>query len=115
VLDHVWAVARARGFTTGHNVFVYRPEAGMLYVELGVEVDRPFNDLEGVVCTATPAGRAATAVHVGPHDQLGRTHDAVVAWCAAHEVPLTGIGWEVYGDTAGDPSRSRTDVFHQVA
>ena len=115
VLDPVWEFVRVRGFTTDHNVFVYRPEGDGLLVQLGVEVAEPFDDTDDVVCVRTPAGNAATAVHVGPYHRLGETHDAVTSWCRAHDVSLTGTGWEVYGDWEDDPARLRTDVFHEVA
>ena len=46
-------------------------------VDFGVEVVRAF-DPDGEVAPAeAPAGEVATALHVGPYDQLRRTHDAI--------------------------------------
>ena len=87
-LDQVWAFLRAHpGLRTdGHNVFVYHHPASRdapMDVDFGVEVIRTF-EREGEVAPAeAPAGEVATAVHVGPYDQLRRTHDAIHAWRAA--------------------------------
>lgn len=102
-----------------HNVFLYRrndgPADGKLTVAYGVFVERPFPPLGVIVCTETPAGRIATANHIGPYDQLGRTHDAIHAWCKANGHALAGTDWEIYGDWNDDPSKLETKVCYLLA
>jgi hypothetical protein len=118
-LDRVWAFLRTQDGlrTDGHNVFIYRthPDAiddGKLIVDFGVQVTRAFPDVGDIICTATPGGRAAIALHVGLYRELGRTHDTVQRWCAANGHQLAGVDWEIYGDWTEDPTKSETHVYY---
>lgn len=109
LLDEVWAVVRAGGVgAVGHNVMLYRGDVPD--IEVGVQVARPFPLVGRVVPSALPAGRVAAAVHRGPYDRLGETHDAVHRWAAAHGHRLSRVRWEVYGDWIDDPAALETEV-----
>jgi effector-binding domain-containing protein len=116
-LDQVWAFLRRHDGlrTDGHNIFVYhhpaRPGAPMA-VEFGVEVSRAFADDGEVVFTHTPAGQAASTMHVGPVDQLGGANAAIEAWCVDHGRSLAGVSWEIYGDPGEDPRTFEIRVFY---
>jgi effector-binding domain-containing protein len=84
-------------------------------VDFGVEVTRSFEACGEVYATETPAGRAATAVHVGPYDGLKETHDAIHAWAAAQHERFAGKSWEIYGDWSDDPSRLETTVAYLLS
>ncbi len=113
----VWKFVRARGIPAGRHVALYLDAA--INLEVGVEAFAPFEDAEDVVASATPAGTAATAVHLGPYGGLGVAHEAIRRWCADNEYELAGPSWEIYGHWEdawnSDPSRIRTDIFYQVA
>jgi effector-binding domain-containing protein len=79
-------------------------------VEVGVLLDRPCRLTGRVRASALPAGTVATTVHHGPFQDVGRAHDAVVGWCAAHGHRLGGVRWEVYGPHDDDPARQWTQV-----
>jgi effector-binding domain-containing protein len=116
-LDQVWAFLRAHpGLRTdGHNVFVYHHPASRdapMDVDFGVEVTRPFDGEGEVVPAEAPAGEVAMAVHVGPYDQLRRTHDAIHAWHAETGRAFAGTSWEIYGDWSDDPSKLETTVCY---
>jgi effector-binding domain-containing protein len=117
----VWSSIRARGLKGGRHVAIYwdgaiRLEVG---VEMGIEMIGAIPDDGDVVRSATPAGRTASVVHLGPYQQLGAAHRAIVDWCAAHKLELAGPNWEIYGHWQdawnADPSQIRTDVFYQLA
>jgi effector-binding domain-containing protein len=111
-LDRVWELVRREGLDFGHNVFVYEVESGMAHLaQVGVQVAAPFESADGIVCTTSPAGQAATTVHMGAYDRLGEAHDAVAAWCTANGRHPAGTSWEVYGDWDDDPAKVRTDIF----
>ena len=114
LLDRVYAVVRAgKIIQSGQNVFLFRdgsPDG--VTVEVGVEVASPFDDVDGVVCSATPAGEAASTRHVGPYSSLGEAHDAVVRWCKEHGRARANVSWEVYGDWNEDPAQLETEVFY---
>jgi effector-binding domain-containing protein len=115
VLGEVWAFLKeAPVRPAGHNVCIYhRPSRDAVELEAGVQVSGEFERAGDVVCSRTPAGRAAHVVHLGPYAELGKAHDALVAYCQAHGFP-PGVHWEVYGDWEEDPANLRTDVYRAL-
>lgn len=104
LLGQAWDFVRRNGIKTdGQNVAIYR--AGM--IEAGPRLLEPG---EGYV--ATPSGEAAMVVHMGPYEELGKAHAAIVDWCAANGRVPEGTNWEIYGHHEEDPARRRTDVFY---
>ncbi len=103
-----------------HNVFVYRDEedqSGMpadqgIVLEIGVQVFAPFTGNDRVICSSTPPGQAATLLHRGPYAQLGTTHRAILDWCQANHLAITGLRWEIYGRWNDDSSKLETQVFY---
>ena len=119
-LDQVWQFLRRNpGLRTdGHNIFLYHhPKAGepTMVVDFGVQVTRPFAPAGEVALAETPAGKVASALHVGPYDRMGDTHQAIQDWVAANEVKLAGKSWEIYGDTTDDPAKLETRIEYLLA
>jgi len=113
----VWSYLQAQHLQGGRQVAMYF-DAGSR-IEVGVEIDAPFQESDDVVRSATPAGLAATAVHYGPYDRLGEVHDAIQRWCASEGHRLEEPCWEIYAhwerEWNADSSRIRTDVFYRLA
>jgi effector-binding domain-containing protein len=115
-LDKIYAHLRSRGATgLGHNVVIYRHGGGWgpddrLHIEVGVQTAEPIAPEGEVEALETPAGKAATATHIGPYDQMFRTNQAITAWMVERGLPR-GIDWEVYGDWDDDPAKLTTDIF----
>ena len=109
-----WAFVRAQPglWTTGHNVAIYWSTADGGSIEVGVQVVRRFQETDLVVCSATPGGTVARTAHYGPYDRLRAAHEAVMAWCRAHDHETRLPFWEIYGDWTDDPSQLRTDVLY---
>jgi effector-binding domain-containing protein len=112
----VWSFARSAGLSKpGRHVALYLGDA-QGSVEVGVEVSERFTGNDRVQCSQLPAGRVATAVHLGPYGRLGAAHAAIREWCALHGHRLSGVLWEIYGHWQeswnADPSKIRTDVFY---
>ena len=116
-LDKVYEAVRAGQVKQdGHNVMVYRPrEDGLTDIECGVDVAAKFEEIGEVVNSETPGGPAVTIAHIGPYDQLGASHRAMVDWCRHNGHRLRGVCWEIYGDWDEDPAKLRTDLFHLLA
>lgn len=118
-LDQVWAFLPLHpGLRTdGHNIFVYHHPArpgDPLEVDFGVEVSRSF-EAEGEVAHAhTPAGLAASTLHVGPISRLAEANAAIEVWCAANGHALGGVSWEIYGDP-GPSGEIDVRVFYLLA
>jgi len=119
-LDKVWAFLRHHNglWTHGHNIFVYHHPAGPgapMDVDFGVEVSRAFEPEGEIVFTHTPAGIAASTVHVGPPDRLAEANAAIEAWCRANDRSLAGVSCEIYGDPGPDPAAFEATVFYLLA
>ncbi len=105
---------------TGHNVILYRNDQQKVLgngqkefvIEVGVQVEGPFEGSGQVVCSLTPQGNVATTLHTGPYDHLGQAHTAIMNWAKEQGLPLTGFSWEVYGDWQEDPNKLTTEVFY---
>lgn len=114
-LDQVWAFLKQHpGLREdGHNVFLYHHPANRqspMDVDFGVEVTRTFDRAGEVYATQTPAGRVATAVHVGPYARLYETHTAIHAWAASNHVSIGGKSWEIYGDWTSEETKLETTI-----
>ena len=81
LLDGPWAFLRQHPElrTDGHNVAIYWDHRNGGSIEVGVQVVRPFEETDLVVCSSMPGGTVARTIHFGPYDQLGAAHDAVMA------------------------------------
>jgi effector-binding domain-containing protein len=114
LLGEVWAWLGARGITSGcRNTMLYLDDVPS--VEVGVLLDDP-GPLSGrVVASALPAGTVARSVHHGSFAEVRTAHDAVLRWCAARGLRLTGVRWEVYGPHDDDPARQWTEVSWLLA
>ncbi len=104
----------------GHNIIIYRNDQAKpllnpnkeFEIEVGVQVAGLFEGDGRVICSSTPQGSAAAALHTGPYHQLGEAHDAIINWSKEHDHPLTGLSWEVYGDWNEDENKLTTEVFY---
>ena len=111
----VWSVVRAQKIPgAGRHIALYFDDA--INLEVGVELEAPFEGHGEVVGSATPAGEVATTVHFGPYGHLGEAHRAIRDWCTARGRTPAGPCWEIYGhwvdEWNDDPSKIRTDVFY---
>ncbi len=120
----VWDLMKARGIkSTGHNVVVYHDEPGRnlmgapggIPVDIGAEIETPFDSDAELQCTATPAGRFISVLHIGPVDRLGEAYDAILAHARASNLSLAGPYWEYYGHWTDDPQKFETSVNYLLA
>ncbi len=81
-------------------------------IDVGWEVEQPFA-ADPVTTVKTPAGKVATATHIGPYDRMGDAHRAIATWCMDHKLRLLGPNWEVY-DHPRDGQPLRTDVYYSI-
>ena len=119
-LDKVWDFLRQNpGLRAdGHNIFLYHHPPNRqipMEVDFGVEVVRPFAASGEVYLTETPAGRVATALHVGPYERLGEAHEAIHAWATAKHESFAGKSWEIYGDWTDDSTKLETRIEYLLS
>lgn len=84
--------------------------------DLDLEIGFPFREKlpgEGEVeAGETPAGRAATCLHVGPYDRIHLAYDALQRWMEVNGHVPVGVAYEFY---LNDPrSTSPDDLETQV-
>ena len=116
MLDQVWRFLRDAPVELtkhGHNVMLYVDD--LPTVEVGVQVNGPFEARGHVMPSSLPAGPVATATHAGPMAQLAETHETVCVWCAEHGHDLTRVRWEIYGDPDPDTGNFAVQVFWALA
>ncbi len=112
-LGKAWGFIKPSGLKTdGMNVAIYQCHGDQVRIIVGPGVYESFERKGEIGCVATPSGRAAMTIHMGPYELLGQAHGAVREWCAANGHALEGTNWEIYGHHEDDPSRRRTDVFY---
>ena len=113
----VWNAVKAQQSKGGRHVAIYWNRD--IRLEVGVELEGPFEERPPVLRSATPSGTVAAVTHFGPYNRLGAAHDAVQEWCRANGQRLAGPSWEIYGHWRDEwntnPSLIRTDVFYQIA
>ena len=120
LLDEVYGFVRGRqadlapddGPEVWRNAFLYLDDKPT--VEIGVLVSGSFEPHGRVVPSQLPGGDVVTAVHRGDYAELGRTHDAVGEFIAAHGLVRVGPSWEIYGHWREDPSELETEIYYLV-
>jgi len=101
----------------GRTCTLWRPPVeGSLYMEPGTMVSRVFAPAGGVVPSALPEGRTAHFLLKGPFDGLPGAWKTLFDWCAAENLKLAGLNWEIYSDWAGvDPAGHETNLYALLA
>ncbi|MDE2851500.1 MAG: GyrI-like domain-containing protein [Acidobacteriota bacterium] len=117
LMERVGAFVREHGVEgAAQNVWFYREVSGdRMEVDVAVRVPASTGAADGLVRSATPAGRCAHAVLYGDYSGIPGVHQAIHRWCAEQNLVLAGPCWEVYGDWHEDPAKLRTDMYHLLA
>lgn len=117
LMERVGAFVREHGVEgAGQNVWFYREVSGdRMEVDVAVQVPASTGAADGLVRSATPAGRCAHAVLYGDYSGIPGVHQAIHRWCAEQNLVLAGPCWEVYGEWHEDPAKLRTDMYHLLA
>ena len=116
-LDLVWNFLRRHEDlrTDGHNCFLYHhpgPGEIAMVVDFGVQVIRPFQDEDEIVCTQTPEGEVVMTTHIGSYGKLAAAHEALNSWCAVSSREFGACSWEIYGDWTDDETKLETQVIY---
>ncbi len=111
----VWKSIRAQQISgAGRLVALYLDD--QINLEVGVELSAPYSGNGQLLASATPAGRVATAMHLGPYTLLHKAHEAIRSWCGDKGYRLAGPNWEIYGhwieEWNTDPTKITTEVCY---
>ncbi len=123
VLGHIFPTIAAyiadKGLTTaGPPHLLYLCMSDVFEFEAGIAVVENDRGKGDIVIGHLPGGAVAKTVHVGPYEELGAAHEALVAWATEHGYDVMGPAWDVYvNDPAEvvDPARYETCVHLKVA
>ena len=79
LLDEVWGAVRSdESVLPGRNVMLYKDDAPA--VEVGVEIEAPFDPIGRVISSTLPSGRVVMTTHRGSWE-VGPAHESVIAAC----------------------------------
>lgn len=115
LLGEVWEVIRAAGAAAGRNVMLYRD--GRPAVEVGVELEGPFEPAGRVILSSLPGGSVATTTDPGPptRDSLRDAHHAIAEHCLTRGLTRAGPRWEIYSHWSEIPAENHTDIYHLLS
>jgi effector-binding domain-containing protein len=106
---------RALGLSaTGPAVSCYEMEGEAFHIAAGFVVAGPFEAGGGVEPLQLPVREVATAMHVGPYEELGRAYDALREGAAAQgrAVDESSMMWEEYLDGPQTPPEQTRTLVH---
>jgi effector-binding domain-containing protein len=118
----VWATARDRGLPRTGWLIGYFPDAAgdAIFTEpapelqIGPEIEGPFEEDALLRHGHTPAGRAAFSSFRGTHEEVEGLHRAIRGWCAEQGETLAGPIWERYIWNT-DPSQRVIELYYLLA
>lgn len=92
----------------------HRLSSGKIEVEAGFEASTPVAGEGEVEPSSLPAGKAASAFHVGPPEEVSETYERLAAWIRSRGTSPADGAWVVYlTDPAQEPDHGkwRTEVL----
>jgi effector-binding domain-containing protein/uncharacterized protein YndB with AHSA1/START domain len=85
--------------------------------EAGLTTDKKGKSNNGIIAKETPACRCVVGHHLGSYEATEHSHQALLAYIAAHKLTIAGPSREVYiSDPMAekDTSKWATDIFYPV-
>ena len=116
ILPEVWQFAISRGMHPAGPPYTryYRFSDTVIDMEGGLPLSAPLAGEGRVVGGEPPAGKFATAWHVGPYEALGSTWRALEGWLRDQGLEAGEECWEVYWTDPGvvkNPDDYKTELY----
>ena len=108
------AIAASGATIAGHPFARYLSFGDRIEAEAGFPFVGPLVPTDRVTRTMLPGGRAVTATHVGPYDEIGTAWDRATAWMGEHQLECAGPAWEAYLTGPDDPGPPVTEIFWPI-
>ena len=102
---------------TGAPFSRYHSVGEIMDMEAGMPVKEPVVGTDRIKARTLPAGRVVVGWHIGPYDQLAKTHEQMGAWIEARGLESLDGQWEVYWTDPGvepNSSKWRTQIFWPI-
>ncbi len=112
----VWTFIKSRPDikSNGRMIATYRgSDMNDLQIEVGAQVEAPFNSDGPVVSSSIPPCKAAMVTLTAPYNEMHKAYDAVFSWCKQNG-HKTGLCWELYHHPGGPNDLPKTDVYVEL-
>ena len=107
-------IAGSGATIAGHPFARYLSFGDRIEAEVGFPFTGTLVPTDRVKQTILPGGRAVTATHVGPYDDIGTAWDRATAWMSEHKLECAGPAWEAYLTGPDDPGPPVTEIFWPI-
>jgi len=121
IFMEIFAFMQTRGIVPAGPPFAYYYDVnsmaankGIVDMECGFPVSSPVEGDGRIRAGVLPAGKAISAIHVGPYDKLSETYDAILSWIQENGCQVEENMWETYLTDPcqePDPAKWRTNIF----
>ncbi len=93
----------------------YNMDMQNLDIEIGFPVTTPVSDRGEIKCSALPAGKFASTVHIGPYDTVGPAYEALTQYVKESGYEPTGVAYEFYFSGPDTPPEEiRTGIVYPL-
>lgn len=117
IFSEIYAFMQKKAITPVGPPFAYwhGMDSGTADMECGSPVSESAKGEGRIKSSKLPGGKAATALHIGPYDQLGEAYKAVESWISDNGYQIAGSPWESYLTMPDvEPSKIRTQIYWPV-
>jgi len=94
----------------------YNLDLRNLDVEFGIPIQQRFSGRDSIQASETPAGKAVTCLHIGPHSEVQPYYRALVEWMKDNGYEAAGLAYEVYLNDPEDtpPEKLQTQIYELI-
>ncbi len=98
-------------------VIYYNMEMDNLEVEFGFPVEEGISGEGNIQSTATPSGKAASCLYIGPYEEAEPVYDALIKWIGDNGLEANGVAYEIYlnDPVVTPPEQLKTQVYLLLA
>jgi effector-binding domain-containing protein len=108
------AIAVSGAVIAGHPFARYLSFGERIEAEAGFPFAGTLVPTDRVEQIILPGGRAVTATHVGPYDEIGPAWERTAAWLGEHHLEGAGPPWEAYRTGPEEPGPPVTEIVFPI-
>jgi effector-binding domain-containing protein len=89
----------------------YNMDMQNLDIEAGFPVARKIAGKGEIQASEFPGGKLASAIHIGPYEQMMSAYETLTQWIKANGYEATGVAYELYYSEPGTPPQEiKTEI-----
>jgi effector-binding domain-containing protein len=108
------AIAASGATVAGHPFARYLSFGERIEAEAGFPFAGTLVPTDRVGQAVLPGGRAVTATHVGPYDEIGPAWERTMAWLGEQGLEGAGPPWEAYLTGPEEPGMPVTEIVFPI-